>query len=77
MTLDEICERHHIKPSTWRAYVARGQAPKPIGFHPDTGRRVWDEAQVTAWADQRPGQGARTDRTTPDPTPPAPEGDQP
>lgn len=63
MNLDEICTRHNIKASTWRAYVARGQAPKPTGFDPDTGRRVWDDDQITAWAESRPGQGTRTDRT--------------
>lgn len=70
VTLDEICTRHHIKPSTWRAYVARGQAPKPTGYDPTTGRRVWDDAQIAAWAATRPGQGARTDRTRKEQPPP-------
>jgi hypothetical protein len=48
-----------VKPNTWRAYVARGQAPQPIRRVGST--PVWDPAQVTGWP--RPGQGARTDRT--------------
>lgn len=47
-----------VKPATWRSYVSRGQAPKPvrrIGATP-----VWDPTEVMEWP--RPGQGARTDR---------------
>lgn len=48
-----------ISAGTWRAYVARGQAPAParrVGNTP-----VWDEDVVRAWTRTRPGQGARTD----------------
>ena len=47
-----------IKAPTWRAYVSRGQAPKParrVGRTP-----LWDADAIARW--ERPGQGARTDR---------------
>lgn len=50
---DAQCAEHWaISPSTWRAYVARNQAPKPIGYDDHTGRRVWNPEEVRA---QRPG----------------------
>lgn len=45
--------------STWRAYVARSQAPKPT--HRVGHSNLWDAAEVRAWAADRPGMGARTD----------------
>jgi predicted DNA-binding transcriptional regulator AlpA len=53
------CAAHWgVKPSTWRSYVARGQAPQPVR---KVGREsLWDAAEVRAYS--RPGQGARTDR---------------
>lgn len=48
-----------ISASTWRSYVARGQAPAPvekIGRTP-----LWKRGEVIEWANNRPGQGARTD----------------
>lgn len=62
ITSAEAAERAGIGASTFRGYVARGQAPAAAGFDPKTGLRVWDEAKVTAWIASRPGQGARTDR---------------
>lgn len=61
--IDELARVYQIKirPSTWRSYVARGRAPKPlrhIGHTP-----VWDWRDVAEWAEQRPGQGTRTDLT--------------
>lgn len=41
------CGRH-ITASTWRAYVARGQAPAPVRH---VGRTpLWDAEQIRAWA---------------------------
>lgn len=40
--------KRHIGPSTWRSYVARGQAPAPVGR---VGREsLWSPADVDAWA---------------------------
>lgn len=65
MNITQICEQYGIKPATWRAYVARGQAPQPQGFDPDTGRRDWSAEAVAQWAATRPGSGARTDLRKP------------
>lgn len=62
LTSAEAAARAGIGASTFRGYVARGHAPAPAGFDPKTGLRVWDEAKVMAWIENRPGQGARTDR---------------
>lgn len=62
LTAAEAAEAAGVGVSTWRAYVARGQAPAASGFDPVTGRRVWDESVVVSWMGDRPGQGARTDR---------------
>ena len=48
-----------VTPSTWRAYVARGWAPKPDGQF-GSQNWWWRETVVGALRD-RPGQGARTD----------------
>lgn len=59
MTTQEAAAAASVQPSTWRSYVARGQAPAPathVGSTP-----LWDTAQVRAWVAARPGQGARTD----------------
>lgn len=61
-TVDRCAECWGVAASTWRGYVARGQAPAPkrrVGRTP-----VWDAAEVRAWT--RPGRGARTDLTTPE-----------
>ncbi|MBN6054497.1 hypothetical protein JYK22_21325, partial [Nonomuraea sp. RK-328] len=40
----------HIKPSTWRAYVAREQAPQPVRH---VGRTpLWDPSEIAAFAGQ-------------------------
>ncbi len=36
-----------ISASTWRAYVARGQAPAPAAHISRT--PLWDRAEVIAW----------------------------
>jgi hypothetical protein len=55
LTAREVAQRLHIQESTWRAYVARGQAPvadRPVR---------WREVTVTAHQLAALGQGARTD----------------
>jgi hypothetical protein len=47
-----------VTPSTWRSYVARGQAPAADGHLGAT--PYWHESTVRAWLDNRPGQGRRT-----------------
>jgi len=48
-----------LSASTFRGYVSRGQAPAPvekIGRTP-----LWKRSEIVAWANNRPGQGARID----------------
>jgi predicted DNA-binding transcriptional regulator AlpA len=48
-----------LSVSTFRGYVSRGQAPAPvekIGRTP-----LWKRSEIVKWANNRPGQGARTD----------------
>lgn len=45
--------------STWRSYVARGQAPAPVRY---IGREpLYSTEAIAQWIEQRPGRGARTD----------------
>lgn len=37
------------KPATWRAYVARGQAPQPDGFDQTFGRNFWLKTTLDEW----------------------------
>jgi predicted DNA-binding transcriptional regulator AlpA len=60
LTVPEAAERAGCKPSTWRAYVNRGHAPRPDGRY-DLRTPWWWESTVDAWKDARPGRGARTD----------------
>jgi len=50
-----------IKPSTWRTYVDRGQAPAPDDPDTDTvqqrRRPRWRRATVERWHAGRPGPG--------------------
>ncbi len=55
-----------VAASTWRNYVAHGRAPAPDGRLGAT--PWWYRSTVTAWAETRPGQGARTDLKTSQPT---------
>lgn len=51
-----------IKPTTFRSYAHRGQAPAPvetIGRTP-----LWSRKEILEWAHNRPGQGVRTDLAT-------------
>lgn len=57
-----------IKRSTWRSYVARGQAPAPDYPHDAHGALTprfpgpwWKQSTIEAWTMSRPGAGARTD----------------
>ena len=46
---------HPIAAGTWRAYVARGEAPQParrVGRTP-----LWDDEEIRAWVEARPGPG--------------------
>lgn len=54
LTVSGVVERlarlhnRHIGPGTWRSYVARDQAPKPVA---KVGREsLWDPTDVDAWA---------------------------
>jgi hypothetical protein len=51
-----------ISPGTWRAYVARGDAPPPDGREAISGAPWWRVSTVERWMRSRPGQGARTDK---------------
>ena len=53
-----------VKPNTWRAYVAREQAPQPDGREELSGHPYWLASTVLAWKAGRPGQGTRTDLLT-------------
>lgn len=58
-TVAQAADRAGISASTWRSYVARGQAPQPaerIGRTP-----LWGREEVDAWVTARPGAGTRTD----------------
>lgn len=60
-----------VQPSTWRGYVARGQAPSP-DYPPESLPEIvapfsgpwWRERTLREWAAARPGQGARSDLQT-------------
>jgi hypothetical protein len=52
-----------VKPNTWRAYVARGQAPSPDGREELSRHPYWLESTVRSWVRSRPGPGTRTDLT--------------
>jgi hypothetical protein len=55
------CATHcQAAAGTWRAYVNRNNAPKPIS-EIDSRTPLWDAQQVREWHSSRPGQGARTD----------------
>lgn len=46
-----------ISPSTWRAYVSRGQAPQPDGVDEDFGKAYWLKSTLDKWEKSRPGRG--------------------
>lgn len=52
LTLAEAAARAGVKPKTWSAYVARGQAPAPttrLGRTP-----IWDRDDIDTWLANRP-----------------------
>lgn len=60
LSVSEAAALAGVAASTWRTYVARGQAPAPdVYVTPDRPR--WRRATVEAWMAARPGQGTRTD----------------
>lgn len=64
LTVADAAKRAAIAPSTWRAYVARQQAPAPDGQY-DGRTPWWWSTTVERWMANRPGAGARTDRRSP------------
>jgi predicted DNA-binding transcriptional regulator AlpA len=59
LTLIEASTGKAIASSTWRSYVARGQAPKPARHLSRT--PLYSREDIEAWIAGRPGSGARTD----------------
>jgi hypothetical protein len=53
LTTRQVGERLGIKGATWRAYVARGQAPEPDG-HYDARTPYWTAETVDRWKASRP-----------------------
>lgn len=49
LTVAQVAALAGVKPSTWRAYVSRGQAPAPVA-HLDARTPLWDRVEVEAWA---------------------------
>lgn len=48
-----------LSDSTWRAYVARGTAPKPDGHDDGFDMDYWLESSLNRWMASRPGHGGR------------------
>jgi len=55
----DAAARINVKPNTWRAYVAREQAPAPDGREEISGTPWWWESTVETFKANRPGQGSR------------------
>ena len=51
LTVAECAAVAGISPSTWRAYVSRGQAPQPVKRYGNT--PLWDRAVIEAWQNKR------------------------
>lgn len=43
-----------VEPATWRAYVARNQAPEPDGHSNPCGCPWWFKSTVMTWHQSRP-----------------------
>lgn len=54
-----------VAPGTFSSYVHRGQAPAPVEWVGRTPR--WDEDEVRAWQQQRPGRVGRPSTRGPSP----------
>ena len=63
LTLIETVTGKAIAASTWRSYVARGQAPKPARHLSRT--PLYSRKDIETWIATRPGSGARTDLRSP------------
>lgn len=63
LTTAQAAEVAGVAESTWRAYVARGQAPAADG-RIDGRTPIWRPETVEAWLAARPGRGGRTPRGT-------------
>lgn len=59
LTVAQAAELVGVTASTWRAYVARDQAPKPDGEY-DRRTPWWYASTVKAWHKARPGRGRRS-----------------
>ncbi len=58
-TVQQCAAAWDVKPSTWRDYVAKGYAPKPLPGYDEQRRRLWLADEVRNWS--RTGRGARSD----------------
>jgi hypothetical protein len=58
LTVAEAAEVAGVRPSTWRSYVARGQAPAADGAF-DRRTPWWWSTTVRAWVDASPGRGVK------------------
>ncbi|MGP9760255.1 helix-turn-helix transcriptional regulator [Corynebacterium sp. AOP12-C2-36] len=56
-TAGQCCEHTGVSRRTWSAYVAREQAPSPVG-HLDR-MSLWDAETVRSWHAARPGRTTR------------------
>jgi hypothetical protein len=52
LTVREVADRLNIAPSTWRSYVARGQAPAPEGQF-DARTPWWSAEAIDDWQSKR------------------------
>lgn len=57
LSATQAAARAGIATSTWRGYVARGQAPPPDTYEADRPR--WHPATVDRWLAERPGRSGR------------------
>lgn len=48
LTVMQVAQLYNIKPATFRAYVKRGQAPKPDGQH-DKRTPYWLRSTLEEW----------------------------
>ena len=53
LTTAQVAQEVGIRPATWRAYVARGQAPEADG-QLDARTPYWLRATIDKWIAQRP-----------------------
>lgn len=56
LTTREVCALANIKPATWRAYAARGQAPAPTLYRERT--PLWAKPDIDQWLANRTNKDA-------------------